>query len=93
MNTYPISTNNKYHDVQHINTILRNNNYTQYIHNRKKKHNKNTTHKSKWATFNYIRIETRIMTKLFKDTHKNSIQNKKYHTESPQIHKTTKKYM
>jgi hypothetical protein len=31
MNTYPISTNNKYRELQHINTILQNNNYPQHI--------------------------------------------------------------
>jgi hypothetical protein len=31
----------------------------------RKKHNKNTTHKSKWTTFTYIGKETRIITKLW----------------------------
>jgi hypothetical protein len=36
MNTYPISTNNKYYELQHISTISQNNNYPQYTHNRKR---------------------------------------------------------
>jgi hypothetical protein len=87
MNTYPISTNNKYHELQRINIILQNNNYPRFTHkNKRKEQNKNTitntTQKIKWATFTYIGKETRTITKLFKDTHikiayrtKNTIQN------------------
>jgi hypothetical protein len=70
MNTYPISANNKRKEWQHIETILINNNYPQYIHkNNKRKLNKNTTNNTKkeeW-TFTYIGKETRIA-KLFRNT-------------------------
>jgi hypothetical protein len=60
MNTYPISTNNKHRELQHIKTILQNNNYPQHtcINNRTKQ-NKNTTtetttKKERWTTFTYL---------------------------------------
>jgi hypothetical protein len=71
MNTYPISATNKHRVLQHIQTILLNNNYPQHTHkNNREKQNKNTTNKTqkkKWATFTYVGKETR------KHKHENSI--------------------
>jgi hypothetical protein len=68
MNTYPISANNKHRELQHIETILMNNNYTQHTHiNNRRKQNKNTTQKEKWTTFTYISKETRTISKLFRN--------------------------
>jgi hypothetical protein len=71
MNTYPISANSKHRELQHIKTILQNNNYPQHTHkNNRAKQNKNTTmnttQKKRWITFTYVDKETRTITKLFK---------------------------
>jgi hypothetical protein len=73
LNKYPITRNNKQLELQHINTILQNNNYPPHIDiNTKKKHNKNTprnaTQKKEWAIFTYVGTETRTITRLFKNT-------------------------
>jgi hypothetical protein len=46
MNTYPISKENKYHELQHIKTILQNNNYPPQT-NLKRKEKYNTQHNTK----------------------------------------------
>jgi hypothetical protein len=38
--------------------------------------------RTKWATFTYSRKETKQITKLFKVTHKNSLQNTEHDTET-----------
>jgi hypothetical protein len=71
MNTYPISANNKQWELQHIETILVNNNYPQHTHkNKKREENKNTAMnaREKWATFTYIGKQTRTIAKLFRNT-------------------------
>jgi hypothetical protein len=87
MSTYSISKENKYHELQHLNTVLQNNNYPPQTHlNTKRKGNKsitlNTTQKQKWATFTYIVKEIRITARLFRNTNiriayktKNTLQN------------------
>jgi hypothetical protein len=69
-NTYPISTEYKHKEKQIINTILHNNGYTPQILSRKKRKPTNTTPDAtrKWATFTYVGKETRVITKLFKNT-------------------------
>jgi hypothetical protein len=75
MNTYPISTNNKLQESQHIETILINNDYPQHTHiSNKKKQNITQQqtlqqNKEKWATFTYIGKETRTIAKLFRNAH------------------------
>jgi hypothetical protein len=87
VNTYPILSNNKNQELQHIQTILKNNNYPSHTYqNIKTKPNTSKTpniiQKQKWATFTYIGKETRTITKLVKNTNiiiayktKNTIQN------------------
>jgi hypothetical protein len=73
MNTYPITDKSRNHERQHIKVILHNNNYPTYRHERKHKpnhseQNKPPEIKKKWATFTYIGKETRVITKLLKNT-------------------------
>jgi hypothetical protein len=87
MNTYPITESSKNHEQQQIKTILYNSNYPTHRHKRKSKsgHCAQDTpfgNKQKWATFTYIGKETRVITKLFKNTNirisfrtKNTIKN------------------
>jgi ribosomal protein S25 len=87
MNTYPISEDNQHQELQHIKSILQNNNYPPqtYLNARTKKNKSatpNATQKKKWATFTYTGKETRAITRLFKNTDiqiayrtKNTIQN------------------
>jgi hypothetical protein len=87
MNTYPISSNNKHQELQHIKTILQDNNYPPHTRlNIRDKQNKNTTtettHKKRWTKFTYVGKETRTIGRLFKNTNikiahktKNAIQN------------------
>jgi hypothetical protein len=72
MNTYPISSKNKNQELQHIKTILQNNNYPPHAYqNIKTKPNMNKTPivipKQKWATSTCIGKETRTITKVFKN--------------------------
>jgi hypothetical protein len=69
-NTYLISPEYKHNETQIINTILHNNGYTPQILSRKKRNPTNTTPDAtrKWATFTYVGKETRVITKLFKNT-------------------------
>jgi hypothetical protein len=69
-NTYPITTEQKHNETQIINTILHNNGYTAEILSHKKKKPMNTAPDAtrKWATFTYVGKETRVISKLFKNT-------------------------
>jgi hypothetical protein len=69
-NTYPISTEYKQNETQIINTILHNNGYTTEILKHKKKKQKNTipNETRKWSTFTYVGKETRVITRLFRNT-------------------------
>jgi hypothetical protein len=73
MNTYPITDTNKKRELQYIRTILHNNNYPTYKQKIKHKPNnieQNTqpNNNEKWITFTYTGKETRIITRLFKNT-------------------------
>jgi hypothetical protein len=69
-NTYPITIEHKRNETQIINTILHNNGYTTEILSHKKKKQTNTISNGtrKWETFTYVGKETRVITKLFKNT-------------------------
>jgi hypothetical protein len=87
MNTCPISSNNKNKKLEHIKTILQNNNYSPHAYqNIKTKPNTSKTPniilKQKWATLTYIGKGARTIPELLKNTniriaHKtnNTIQN------------------
>jgi glycine cleavage system aminomethyltransferase T len=72
MITYSITQENKNHELKVINEILTNNHYqhitnqNQYSKPQKQQHT--TTKTEKWATFTHHGPETRIITKLFKNT-------------------------
>jgi hypothetical protein len=73
VNTYPITDKNNNHELQHVNITVHNNNYPTHIHKSKHKFNhvdKNTPpkNKQKWAPFTYTGKETKITTRLFKNT-------------------------
>jgi hypothetical protein len=74
-NTYPINRKNKDQELVIINEILKNNGYQQLISNSKHQTKKHIQipptplkDKRKWATFTYFGPDTRIFTKLFRDT-------------------------
>jgi hypothetical protein len=74
-------------ELQHIKTSLQNNNYSPQTYlNTKVKRNKNTTsnakQKQKWAKFTYVGQETRINTRLFKNTNiQTAYKTKKQNTQ------------
>jgi hypothetical protein len=78
MNTYPLTQENKDHELTIINEILKNNGYQQLLTTSKyiNKAPVNPTQtpqntqkdKTKWATFTYFGAETRTITNLFRNT-------------------------
>jgi hypothetical protein len=68
--TYPIPAEYKQEETKIISTIMHNNGYTAQTltHNKRKQTNKTPTGTRKWAVFTYVGKETRIITKLFKNT-------------------------
>jgi hypothetical protein len=70
MNTYPIAQESKDKELQTISIILTNNHYSQQEMQQKRKQTSNTkeTQELRWATFTYYGNDTRIITKLLKNT-------------------------
>jgi hypothetical protein len=68
MNKYPITQENKKNEETTIKTILNNNSYSLNTIRQKQNPEKKNKEKNKWATFPFFGPETRIITKLFKNT-------------------------
>jgi hypothetical protein len=69
MNKYPLTHTNRNQEKAIIHEILVNNNYSQRDMFQKQKPSKlKDKQKTKWATFTYYGPETRVITKLFKNT-------------------------
>ena len=82
MNTYHLNTTNKKKEKNTIKHILQKNKYDISVMNipPKNQENKAEKGKKKWAKFTYVGRETRLITKLFKDSSVNiSYTTQKYH--------------
>jgi hypothetical protein len=74
MNAYPITQESKSNELQIIRSALQDNHYYQHIIHQTHEQKLNSTtrsspqiQKSKWANFTYSGIDTRIITKIFKN--------------------------
>jgi hypothetical protein len=72
INQYPITSKNKKEEESIINVILNNNNpiniKQRFQVNKNKKKKRKEGKKKKWVTFTFLGPETRIITKIFKNT-------------------------